>query len=404
MGNWIGRGSVQHADRSCTLLRAAVLDTSATTTRYVDPGLELDANGKSRIPYRPQGWNFWTWQGHKVHYLQAGDSGPPILLVHGFGASAYHWRYNIAELAKKHRVYAVDLLGFGWSEKALVDYNYDIWSDQLSAFIREVVGGEQVVIAGNSLGGYNSLATAALHPDLVRGVVLLNGAGRFEDVKTAVEAPVDAALSSPERAVKNTLEKQSGQQGPTEQKLSTGNGAGALARDDSSTASTASATSSKQNGNDQSMMQQLMNPVMTVAKRVAIFGSFMLTKQPARVRQVLNQVYIDPTNVDDTLVQSICRAADDPNAAEVFYRVITGSGNSINSLLARLDNKMPLLLLWGVKDPWIGPSSADRVQRLYPKADRVNVQAGHCPHDEKPDEVTRALMQWIDQLPDANKY
>ena len=54
----------------------------------------------------------------------AGGSGSPILLVHGFGASAYHWRYNIPELAKRHRVYAVDLLGFGWSTKALVDYQY----------------------------------------------------------------------------------------------------------------------------------------------------------------------------------------------------------------------------------------------------------------------------------------
>ena len=54
----------------------------------------------------------------------AGESGSPILLVHGFGASAYHWRYNIPELAKRHRVYAVDLLGFGWSTKALVDYQY----------------------------------------------------------------------------------------------------------------------------------------------------------------------------------------------------------------------------------------------------------------------------------------
>lgn len=40
-----------------------------------------------------------------------------MVLVHGYGASAYHWRYNIPELAKYCRVYAVDMLGFGWSEK-----------------------------------------------------------------------------------------------------------------------------------------------------------------------------------------------------------------------------------------------------------------------------------------------
>ncbi len=100
--------------------------------------------------------------------LAAGSSGPPIVLVHGFGASAYHWRYNIIELAKKHRVFAVDLLGFGWSDKALVDYSSNIWSDQIAAFIREVVNDGPVVLAGNSLGGYNSLATAARYPELVK--------------------------------------------------------------------------------------------------------------------------------------------------------------------------------------------------------------------------------------------
>ena len=98
----------------------------------------------------------------------SGNSGPPIVLVHGFGASAYHWRYNIIELAKKHRVFAVDLLGFGWSDKALVDYSQTIWSDQIAAFIKEVVDDGPVVLAGNSLGGYNSLATAARFPELVK--------------------------------------------------------------------------------------------------------------------------------------------------------------------------------------------------------------------------------------------
>lgn len=98
----------------------------------------------------------------------AGDSGPPIVLVHGFGASAYHWRYNIIELAKKHRVFAVDLLGFGWSDKALVDYSQTVWSDQIADFIKEVVDDGPVVLAGNSLGGYNSLATAARFPELVK--------------------------------------------------------------------------------------------------------------------------------------------------------------------------------------------------------------------------------------------
>ena len=70
----------------------------------------------------------------------SGDN-PTILLVHGFGASAYHWRYNIPALVEAgYRVFAVDLLGFGWSDKAITSYDdYSIWQRQLSTFVRDVV-------------------------------------------------------------------------------------------------------------------------------------------------------------------------------------------------------------------------------------------------------------------------
>jgi pimeloyl-ACP methyl ester carboxylesterase len=114
--------------------------------------------------------------------------GPPILLIHGYGASAYHWRYQLPALSKKYRVYAMDLLGFGWSEKALVEYSSGkLWGQQIGDFIREVIhqqpgaaaGGsetssssssskEPVVLVGNSLGGYACMNAAAQNPDLVR--------------------------------------------------------------------------------------------------------------------------------------------------------------------------------------------------------------------------------------------
>lgn len=48
--------------------------------------------GLERLPFKPEGYNFWTWQGRKIHYVVEGE-GLPIVLVHGFGASAFHWRY-----------------------------------------------------------------------------------------------------------------------------------------------------------------------------------------------------------------------------------------------------------------------------------------------------------------------
>lgn len=55
-----------------------------------------------------------------------------------------------------------------------------------------------MVLVGNSLGGYNCLKASVTSPDLVRGVVLLNSAGRFEEVKAEVEAQVEAALPDSE--------------------------------------------------------------------------------------------------------------------------------------------------------------------------------------------------------------
>lgn len=60
-------------------------------------------------------------------------------------------RYNIPELAKKYKVYAVDLLGFGWSEKALVQYDATIWMEQVSDFLREVVQSPSVVVGNRYL-------------------------------------------------------------------------------------------------------------------------------------------------------------------------------------------------------------------------------------------------------------
>lgn len=86
--------------------------------------------------------NLWVLPLFSSEPLSAGtgSQGPPVVLVHGFGASAYHWRYNIPILAANHRVFAVDLLGFGWSDKPLVSgyTDYSVWQDQLASFIQEV--------------------------------------------------------------------------------------------------------------------------------------------------------------------------------------------------------------------------------------------------------------------------
>ena len=134
----------------------------------------------------------WTWNDHIISYVQLGQNEdlPPLLLIHGFGASAYHWRYNMPYLSRKYRVYAIDLLGFGQSDKPLVNYTSELWRDQVLAFISEVVMLGKVaakrvgcVVVGNSLGGLTALYAAAtpsaVENHLVSGCILLNAACRF---------------------------------------------------------------------------------------------------------------------------------------------------------------------------------------------------------------------------------
>ncbi|KAL7104656.1 hypothetical protein ACP275_08G259700 [Erythranthe tilingii] len=301
------------------------------------------SQGLEKLVFKPEGYNYWTWRDRKIHYVVEGE-GSPIVLIHGFGASAFHWRYNIPELAKKYKVYAVDLLGFGWSEKALVDYDALVWRDQVVDFVKEIVK-EPAVLVGNSLGGFTALVAAESLQDQVKGVVLLNSAGQFGD-----------AMPSPNESEENGLQK------------------------------------------------YILKPLKDIFQRAVLGFLFWQAKQPARVESVLKSVYTNSANVDDYLIESITKPADDPNAGEVYYRLMTRFMSNqrkytLDSILSQLS--CPLLLVWGDLDPWMGPAKAVRIKEFYPNSSIVNLQAGHCPHDEVPELVNKALLDWLSILPQA---
>merc|ERR1740133_435937 len=100
------------------------------------------------LRWREEPDNLWTFTGWTeapsltVNYIAAGpEDGQPFLLIHGFGASGFHWRRNVPALAAAgYRVYAIDLVGFGLSSKPIIDYDSRLWRDQCAAFLREVAG------------------------------------------------------------------------------------------------------------------------------------------------------------------------------------------------------------------------------------------------------------------------
>lgn len=94
-----------------------------------------------------------------LHYSETGK-GEPVLLLHGLGASSYSWRYVIPELARTHRVIALDLKGFGQSDKP-EDGRYSLFdqADLVDRFIAER-GLKNLTIVGHSFGGGVALALA----------------------------------------------------------------------------------------------------------------------------------------------------------------------------------------------------------------------------------------------------
>jgi pimeloyl-ACP methyl ester carboxylesterase len=292
---------------------------------------------------------YWQWRGHNIYYVRAGEAKPQhpsLLLVHGFGASTDHWRKNIVKLCQDFEVWAVDLLGFGRSTKPKLEYNGSLWRDQLCDFITEVVG-RKAVLVGNSLGGYASLCVAAQRPEVVAGLVLLNSAGPFSENQASAE---------PE-ALQTQIE-------PPQQP---------------------------------EPLQKLLGEVVKwiFQQPLAQFLLFQYVRQKKVIRQTLEKVYLDKSAVTDQLVEEIYRPACDPGAFDVFSSVFKNpQGEKVDVLLKQLT--CPLLLLWGEADPWMNTKERSlKFRQHYPQLTEYFLRAGHCPHDEVPEQVNLLLRDWI---------
>lgn len=112
--------------------------------------------------------------GGPVRYVDFGGEGPPLVAVHGLGASHASWvTVGPALAAAGHRVLALDLPGFGRTPPAGRATTVDAFQRVLDAFLREVAGTPATVI-GNSMGGMVGLLQAARHPATLDRLVLVD--------------------------------------------------------------------------------------------------------------------------------------------------------------------------------------------------------------------------------------
>jgi len=149
--------------------------------------LGLLAVGCTHAPAPPaslsQDWGeqkTFDFQGLKINYYEAGQ-GPPVLLLHGFAACAYTWRFIGPPLAADHRVITMDLKGFGLSDKP-ADGHYAVadQAEMVADFIRRQDLGD-LVIMGHSMGGGVTLMTylklKETDPGRIKKLVLIDSAG-----------------------------------------------------------------------------------------------------------------------------------------------------------------------------------------------------------------------------------
>jgi len=113
--------------------------------------------------------------GQKIQYVEAG-SGPTVILLHGLGGSSVVWNFNIGPLAEKFHVVVPDQIGFGKSDKPLVNYRIRTYVDFLDQFCKQLKI-ERATLVGNSMGGWIAAMYTASFPDRVDKLVLVDAAG-----------------------------------------------------------------------------------------------------------------------------------------------------------------------------------------------------------------------------------
>eukprot|EP00929_Paragymnodinium_shiwhaense_P070039 TRINITY_DN35416_c0_g2_i1.p1 TRINITY_DN35416_c0_g2~~TRINITY_DN35416_c0_g2_i1.p1 ORF type:complete len:320 (+),score=69.76 TRINITY_DN35416_c0_g2_i1:277-1236(+) len=307
------------------------------------------------------------------------QQGPSVLLVHGLFVNADHWRRNMPALAKAgFRVFAIDLLGYGYSsrpapcgaeaESALNGeftrefaddtptvelgtadggrrtakvplkhplgslYNFYTWSEQVRDFAQEIIGPDAATtLVCNSIGSISSLQAAIDDPALFNGVMVVNP--NFRELHAA-EQP------------------------------------------------------------------ELLRPVTEFVQsclRKYGHGLFDAAANPGTVKTILKEPYHDAEQVTDELVDVLLSPLLLSGSADVVFDTLSYSAGPLPEQLLQDERlKAPVWVCWGQEDPW---TPGKRVQALerFPTVQRVIPLpgVGHCPHDEAPSRVNPLIEEFV---------
>ena len=125
--------------------------------------------------------------GLRVRVAEAGDRDEPaVLLIHGLGGSIESWMNNLIPLSERLHVMALDLPGFGFSDKPPINYTPEYYSDFISTFVNSM-NRQKVNLVGHSMGGLIVLETALSNPEIVDRLILVDVAGIGDEAAEIIE-------------------------------------------------------------------------------------------------------------------------------------------------------------------------------------------------------------------------
>jgi len=295
--------------------------------------------------------NCWNWKNYQISWTVEGvynDAPIAIVLIHGFGASKDHWRFNQKFLSSLAPCYAIDLIGFGessqpnsqisYEKKNNKNFNYcfDNWSQQVNDFCLEIIK-KPVLLVGNSIGGVIALNTSKQLSTRCTGVILIDCAQRSMDDKRLA---------------------------------------------------------------DQSLLMRFLRPVIKTIVRQRFLSSnlFKTAANPAFIEKVLKVAYPSGKNIDQELIDILFKPTQGEGAPEAFRGFINLFDDYLAPDLLKNSN-IPTYLIWGEKDPWEPVVEAKKWFETFECIKSLNIisDAGHCPHDEMPEKVNPILKQIIQE-------
>ena len=278
-----------------------------------------------------------TVEGRRTVIAEAGSAADPALvLIHGFGGSTFGWRHVMEPLAASGwHVVALDLPGFGLAEKGW-GQAYDHRSQ--AAFVLSVMDQLNIsdaMIAGHSMGGNVVSWVAALAPERVRGLAL-----------------IDAAIVPP------------------------------------------TATSSSAAGRALSLpplrraTRILIRSAFTEATFGELLGSAFAVKSAATPETIRGYAAASRLPEWDAALLGVLRDGSKNALTQPIAEIVSRAGAPI-----------PTLILWGADDSWVPLSAGESLRDALPAATYVVLPGlGHVPFEEAPEAFTRAMQEWLAAL------